>query len=271
MKKILCLAAGLLALNVTTGFGEQQPTTFNERLAAIQAKEAAAKANAPALTKFNLDFPGGTPKQLVAAIEKAMGKPLNAIIPDEISQTKIPAIKVNNVDVPQLFNAVVNMSFVYDNAAPGMERRVLSSYGFETKDGDIRRVSDDAIWYFSVYEAPKQPARKYCQFYPLADYLDAGITVDDITTVIQSGWKMAGIQTAPELKYHKETKMLMAYGEIEEMKIVGEALQALKPKNDPYIQIMKQYQKENLEKAGVLPTQKASASATNSSAENSAK
>ena len=60
----------------------------------------------PALTRFNLDFPGGTPKELVAAIEKAMGRPLNAIVPDELADTKLPALKMNSVDVAQLFSAL---------------------------------------------------------------------------------------------------------------------------------------------------------------------
>src|SRR5690242_14669816 len=57
------------------------------------------------LTRFDLDFPGGTPKELVAAIQKSMSKPLNVIIPDPFADTKIPALKMKNVDVPQLFRA----------------------------------------------------------------------------------------------------------------------------------------------------------------------
>ena len=54
------------------------------------------------LTKFNLDFPGGTPKELVAAIEKAMGKPINAIIADEDAAMKLPPLKLNEITFPQL-------------------------------------------------------------------------------------------------------------------------------------------------------------------------
>src|ERR1041385_5181360 len=35
------------------------------------------------LTRFSLDFPGGTPRELAAAIQKASGKPLNVIVPDD--------------------------------------------------------------------------------------------------------------------------------------------------------------------------------------------
>ena len=254
MKKSLCFAAGLLALNLAPVLAQpvanppqQFPapppsSTFSERLAAIQARAAADQANAPVLTKFNLDFPGGTPKELVAAIEKAMGKPLNAIIPDENADTKIPALKMSNVDVPHLFNAVVSMSYKYASPSQfggfGQPRDVVSSYGFETKDGNM---SDDSIWYFIVYKAPTQqappPPQKICQFYSLSPYLDRGFTVDDITTAIQTGWKMAGVTPTPELNYHKETKLLIAYGEPGKLNTIQTVLGSLPSQSISYNQI----------------------------------
>jgi hypothetical protein len=241
MKKSILLAASLLALNLTPVFGQPNPNgtlppgpTYQQRLNAIVNQ--ANGATAPTLTKFNLDFPGGTPKELVAAIEKAMGKPLNAIIPDETADTKIPALKMSNVDVPHLFNAVVNMSYKYAprNFGGGgggfgsQPRDVVSSYGFETRDGDM---SDDSIWYFFVYKAPTQqappPPQKICQFFSLSPYLDHGFTVDDITTAIQTGWKMAGVTPTPELNYHKETKLLIAFGEPKDLNTINNVLNTL--------------------------------------------
>jgi hypothetical protein len=214
MKKILCLAAGLLVLNLMPGFGQQSSSTFSERLKTIQNAPKEAEANAPALTKFTLDFPGGTPAELVKAIEKAMSKPLNVIIPGEYAATELPALKMNNVDVPQLFNAVINVSYRYGPQRPGYSREVISSYGFETKDS---KLSNDSIWYFFVYRA--EPAQKNCAFYSLAPFLDRGFTVD--------GWKMAGIAPVPELNYHKETKMLIAYGESNPLQMIQQVLQTL--------------------------------------------
>jgi hypothetical protein len=239
MKKSILLAASLLALNLTPVFGQPGETTtppssdspFQQRLLKVLNSSNASHDQPPVLTKFNLDFPGGTPKELVAAIEKATGKPLNAIIPDENADTKIPALKMSNVDVPHLFNAVVNMSYKYAPSRSGFgtqQREVVSSYGFETKDD---YVSDDSIWYFFVFEAPTQqappPSAKICLFYSLSPYLDRGFTVDDITTAIQTGWKMAGETPTPELNYHKETKMLIAFGEPQNLQTIQQVLQTL--------------------------------------------
>ena len=108
----ICLTT--LALN--TALSQQAPIpqppsgptdqeTFSSRLQKI-IQQTSNPSPEPVLTKLDLDFPGGTPKELVAAIEKAMGRPLNAIVNDELSNTRLPALKMTKVTVPELFQAV---------------------------------------------------------------------------------------------------------------------------------------------------------------------
>ena len=334
MKKILCLAAGLLAFSLAPVFAQPAPppapSTFAERLQKIIEKQNSSGSQSPVLTKFNLDFPGGTPKQLVAAIEKAMGKPLNVIIAEEKNaKVTLPPMKVNDMDVAKIFKAleenqysggdiVKRIAFYTDDSTPSdntlwkfvyyekpamltafsldfkggppsllveeiekamgkplnvvirpednqedlpplkmdnvylpqlftaleaASHKVInipysgtggrmgvsqfsSSYGFKTAD----TVTDTAVWYFHV-EKPSLPPvvapQKICQFYSLANYLDRGFTVDDITTAIRTGWKMAGETAAPELNYHKETRMLMVYGEPDKLKTIVDVLNTL--------------------------------------------
>src|SRR5438876_8556041 len=58
------------------------------------------------LAKFDLDFAGGTPRQLVEAIEKASGRPLNAVILDDDAHFQLPPLKMRSVAVPELFAAL---------------------------------------------------------------------------------------------------------------------------------------------------------------------
>jgi hypothetical protein len=238
MKKSIYLVASLLALNLTLVFGQpatpipasQPPSTFAERLAAVNARAAAEQANAPALTKFNLDFPGGTPAQLVKAIEKAMGKPLNAIIPTEDADLQIPPLKMNDVVVPQLFaalHAAGSKQVQVQNMPGGSYHYRTLSYGFSTSDNT---VTDSSIWYFKadkLDETPVAPIQKVCRFFQLSAYLNRGFTVDDITTAIQTGWKMAGETPNPELNYHKETKLLIAFGEPAKLNTIQYVLDSL--------------------------------------------
>jgi len=249
MKKTICLLAGLLAFNLLPAFGQstsappapapapQLPPPdaphFQQRLQAIVNR--ANSPEAPALTKFDLVFPGGPPTQLVKAIEKAMGKPLNAIISDEDANAQLPPLKMNHVDVAQLFQAleaasrkavsVVNSSYGYGMA--GSYSQQWTGYSFQTTS---QPVSDDSIWYFHVEKLSLPPvisSQKVCRFYSLAPYLNRGFTVDDITTAIQTGWKMAGVAPPPELNYHKETKLLIAFGEPYELQTIQNVLDTL--------------------------------------------
>ena len=239
MKQILCLAASLLALNLTPAFGQPNSPmpapplgpTFQQRLQAIQ-RAGALQNEAPEMTKFNLDFPGGPPELLVKAIEKAMGKPLNVIIPTEGADVELPPLKMNEVVVPQLFAALgvasrkITMVQI-ENMPPGHLTQQTTSYGFNTADGTI---TDTSVWYFHA-ENPVPPSveapQKICQYYSVSPYLDRGFTVDDITTAIQTGWKMADVKPTPELSYHKETKMLIAFGEPNKLETIKNVLNTL--------------------------------------------
>ncbi|HVM47093.1 MAG TPA: hypothetical protein VMU04_03650 [Candidatus Acidoferrum sp.] len=126
MRTTACTVLCLTALALAPALARQTPppvsappspappapgtTQFSQRLQnIIQRAGSDSHAEAP-LTRFNLDFPGGTPKDLVAAIEKAMGRPLNAIIPEEIASTRLPALKMSGVTVAQLFQALTAAS-----------------------------------------------------------------------------------------------------------------------------------------------------------------
>jgi hypothetical protein len=250
MKKSICLAASLLALNLTPVFGQPNgmpPSGPNyvPRLNTIVLQANGSPQNEPpALTKFNLDFPGGTPKELVAAIEKAMGKPLNAIIPTEDADLQMPPLKMNDVVVPQLFAALEATSRKTVAVSTGTFGNSYSTftgdYGFKTADSPL---TDASIWYFHA-EKPSLPplvsTQKICQFYALTPYLDKGFTVDDITTAIQTGWKMAGETVTPELNYHKETKLLIAFGEPNKLQTIQQVLQTLPTVKNDYWQQMNQ-------------------------------
>jgi hypothetical protein len=192
-------------------------------------------------TEFNLDFPGGTPKELVATIVKAMGKPLNVIISDQDAATQLPPLKLNNVNVSELFNALQLASQKVESyVSPSRFSRLGSpsfdsmttGYGFKT-DGT---GTDDSIWYFVVTKPtvlPAAPPQKACRFYQLTPYLDSGLTVDDITTAIRSGWDMQGdtADSRPQISFHKETKLLIAVGDPEKLEVIDNVLKALQPRS----------------------------------------
>src|SRR5256885_1360697 len=60
----------------------------------------------PSEPRFDLDFQGGSPAELVKAIETAAGAPLNVIIPKEYESVSLPKLKLKRVTVPEFFQAL---------------------------------------------------------------------------------------------------------------------------------------------------------------------
>jgi len=244
MKKQICL----ILLVAAAATGQPAPTppapAGGQNLPGRKFDPYAAASEAPKLTKFNLDFPGGNPKQLVAAIDAATGRPLNVVIPDEYANDSIPALRMTQVNVADLFRAMEQASVKsepyrtgsYYGAAgqPGYTyQQIQTTLSFQTAGP----VSDDSIWYFrgrqkvpdfSAGDTKPAPA-KLCRFYALTPYLDQGLKVEDITTAIQTGWKMLGEKETPTISFHKETKLLIAVGEPAKLETIDLVLSALRP------------------------------------------
>lgn len=159
-----------------------------------------------------------------------MGRPLNAIIPEEHGSRRLPPLKMSRVDVSQLFWALSEASIAIEN------RFNIAS---QTKTGffttDPHRVSDETIWFFRVEGGPPkgwESQLKICRVYLLTPYLDKGLTVDDVTTAIRTAWKMIGdpSPSIPQsLTFHRETKLLIAVADQRSLEAIDAVLKALRP------------------------------------------
>ncbi len=229
MKKLAYLLAALAALSLTSLFGQNAPPSGDNARATVTPDELKARPRAventePHLTKFDLDFLGGTASELVAAIGKAMNRPLNVVIPVEAASCKLPPLKMKGVTVAQLFRAMEQpgISIIMVATENGSYRARQITYSFQQSEG---RPSDDTVWYFNVRGV--EPTPKVSRFYYLAPYLDGGLTVDDITTAIQTGWRLRGDTMLPALSFHKETKLLIAVGDYGGLDVIDQVLKAL--------------------------------------------
>jgi hypothetical protein len=211
--------------------------------AALEVPNPPPPPSAP-LRKFDLNFPGGQPADLIRAIENAMQKPLNAIVPNDYADTQLPPLRLKDVTVPQLFSALQmasekKVAYVTGHAGFGGGPRSASysfvdtSFGFRTQG----TPSDDSIWYFFREDPPVLPSEaapaplappKVCRFYQMAPFL-VGRTVEDITTAVETGWKMLGETDTPALSFHKETQLLIAVGDPSKLELIDQVLAQLKP------------------------------------------
>ena len=197
------------------------------------------RAQAEPQPQFDIDFPGGTPQQLIDAIEKQSGIHVNAVIPNEHASYIIPALKMNGVILNDLFLAmkaatvksvkVLTGAFYTDTTG-----RLREAYQGGTETAGFQNVG--LVWYFK-WDRPQGPLDsklKLCRYYQLGPYL-TGRKVEDITTAVQTGWKMLGETNLPELKFHQETAMLIAVGEENQLKLIDNVLEQLRIDSVPRV------------------------------------
>jgi len=209
------------AVLLTTLFAWGQPgQPVQQRSGATPASTRNAAGQKPDLVKFDLDFPGGTPRQLVEAIEKASGKPLNAVITDDEADLHLPPLKMRGVNVVELFRALSMASMKLIKIPGGT---FSSNYGFDPSSGEF---NDDTVWWFHHGKPVVTEPERSCRFYQLAPYLET-YKVEDITTAIQTGWKMLGETNLPTITFHKDTKLLIAVGEQSKLSLIDSVLQQL--------------------------------------------
>jgi hypothetical protein len=53
--------------------------------------------------------------------------------------------------------------------------------------------------------------------------------VEDITTALETGWKMLGEASPATIKFHKDSMLLIAVGEPGKLEIIDAVLKALEP------------------------------------------
>lgn len=192
----------------------------------------------PQLPTFDLDFPGGNPEILIEHINlKLTESPVNVIIPGESNNIEIPAMKLKNVTVQQVFEALGRASqkmvayptgFADYGGVPFANRvqnlqTFTTSYTFQTTPP----ITTNSVWYFVVQKPPQSEEPKICRFYQLGPYMEQGLNINDITTAIKAGYKMLGEAAPPELNFHQETQLLIAVGGASKLSLIEEVLRQL--------------------------------------------
>lgn len=180
---------------------------------------AVEHANADRQSRIDLDFPGGTPSQLVEAIKKITPETLNVIIPSDAPGYQVPPFKMKQVTVADLFSAL----------SKGSMRKVLQfPSGFKTVYGAFERTGEgeNPVWYLRSSGSDIQREETVCRYFQLGHSLEKN-KIDDITTAIKTGWEMLGVTDPPQLKFHPETKLLIAAGLPRQLDLIDQVLAAL--------------------------------------------
>jgi hypothetical protein len=219
MRKLICFALLIAGLAATVS-AQDGPRAIPRPAPPVSNTPNAATADLP---RFDLVFEGGGPFQLVEALNKRLQGALNVIIPEDSSDVEIPPMKMQDVNVAQVFQALqrASMKSVQFRAGNSIQEW-QTSFDFTTSGPP----TPNSVWSFHVSRPPNRTELPSYRFYQLAPYLD-GLKIEDITTAIKTALKMLGEEPGPNLKFHAETKLLIAVGKESEFKLIDDVLKEL--------------------------------------------
>ena len=184
--------------------------------------DVGARPEEPELRRFDLVFHGGAVDEFVDALNEQLEGMLNVVIPEDAKRTPIPAMKLKNVNVAQVFDAISSASRKTVRVTQGnrVSERV---HAVSFLPAGNRVLNEHTVWAFYVDQPVEEIQKPGYRFYQLGPYLE-GLKIEDITTAIQTALKMLKAEPGPELKFHAETKLLIAVGQPEEFKLIDDVL-----------------------------------------------
>ena len=216
MKHLIILIAAAGTFFATANTPAQQPDASPEAAATATPQ---AKPVQPEWVRMNIDFAGGEPADLLAAIKKASNQTPNVLIHPDARNVTIPPFKLRDVSAAQIFIALNTLSeppFTngYWKAAP-------------LPDGEIWTLTRPHTASQKIDPTTGIPVTlKNCKVLNLTMVL-GDYSVDDVTTAMKGAWDLLNSSETPVVKFHKDTKLLMIVGDDRQLMVANDVLREL--------------------------------------------
>jgi hypothetical protein len=183
---------------------------------ALHRSAGEGRAEASVEKILNIDFRGGFLEELLQTIEEQNGLTVNVIASVEARAQQIPSLKLRNVQIGALMMALENLGeFKVISGSPNIYTVITSSKPLRTSS----RQSQSQMPFVTIHNIRSLVAGENNKLL---------FSVDDIVTAVSIGWEMVpGGKSAPSLKFHEETKLLIVRGNRDELRIAEDVLDKL--------------------------------------------
>jgi hypothetical protein len=195
-------------------------------------QDAVARTHGGAAVIPDFFFSGGTVKEFIEVLRqngrKAGLPPLNVILTEDMRDQPVPQLELHSVGYADVFEGLNQLNSSDKNgkwrlSAPGDSSVWVLSGGWPREP----MMQNDPLTGLPLGPGGKPPEPpKNCQIYQLQRYLTK-YKVEDITTAIHTAWGMVGVEKGAELKYHKDTSLLIAVGHQDQLEIISRVLHSL--------------------------------------------
>lgn len=186
-------------------------------------------------------FNGGTATEFVEELKAHLNVSPNIIVAPKLRDTPIPELELKNVTLADIFQALNTLSEDKSiqwqlsgstepiwvlNPAPGTSQTQAQTGGYPGAGGfGMGGMTVDPLTGMPM----AMNNGRTCQILPLGKYLQpvGEYKVEDITTAVKTAWSMMGDDAGAQLKYHTDTKLLIAVGTSAQLSILSQVLSSL--------------------------------------------
>lgn len=219
MNKVILMV--VLLMTSLAGLMAQEAPASRDSAETRRAGPSGRRATPQNEPRFDISFPGGPLEALFKAVSQASGEPLNLIVSGDTSEVTLPAFTLTHVTVDDLMNAL-------QHASLRLEIRENEKAEERLRNVGLRLIRQGNIWTLLVEKSVPPESPRLIQFHNLEHYLGK-YQLKDITTAIQTGWKMIDPRHPIDLAFHEETKLLVVAGTTRQIELVESVLNELAP------------------------------------------
>ncbi|MDY7110360.1 MAG: hypothetical protein SYC29_17155 [Planctomycetota bacterium] len=166
---------------------------------------------------IDLAFPGGSVAEYVEAL-RGEAEYLNIIVMPEVAQVRMEAVELRQVDPTA---AVSLLHGLQQEGAGGMVQLAV-----DRVSGELFRST-----VYTVSAIPKGTRRRQAtdsEVWSLAEILQADVSAEDVLTAVETALDMFEQTYEPtEVRFHRETGLLIAYARPDQIEAVDDVVSAL--------------------------------------------
>jgi len=194
------------------------------RLQALEASRAAAQseqAERPMPTLFDLNFEGGTLGDYAEAIRQA-NPDANIVLLGDVAQRQIPEIQLRSVSVEAALNVIRLQETVGDQVVFRGVNRIQVAGGME----HVFQILEQPMGGRVGLPLQSQATPHMSKVWNLSEIVEHGLDAENVLGAVQTGLDLFDAESI-RLRFHEPTKLLIAYGPIEQLEFIQQVISAL--------------------------------------------
>lgn len=209
---------GVVAATVAQGSGlaERAYGQAQQPGQPARAADASEEVQGPII---NLEFPGGTLREYIAAVQRAAGQEtVNVLVPAEAANLPLPPISMKQVSARTALEA---LRWAFPQRSPHVVRIVpVGGPGSVSPTFAVEYVPTGIV---SASGATPPPDR--VDVLSIRDLIDpadggAGLPVEALLTSVEAALALNGTDRKPELRFHEASGLLIVRGTVDQIDIV---------------------------------------------------